>query len=348
MKKFCGNIIDFLSESRLNHENIEILNEQVTSENTTHAYLFSGESIRHLLELALMFFAAASCPDKGCGTCASCKSIFKKNNPNMMLLEAAGPVLTVEEIESLLYFLNLTAYGNKKGVVIVEADLLNDAAANKLLKTLEEPPNPDSLIILLSEKIDAVLGTILSRCQIFKWDFKQALDLQSLQSLEEIKKMMNQMLGDMIHSAGRYEPVLEGSKEIIDALDLKSKKVAAFFEAEIEALKDSKMEAKYIKKAAAIMTARKKRSVNKFLNFGINYVFDIIIDWLDDLILVNAGAEKKDLNFPFHYGMIKEKNADPDSIIGLIKYIDKTRLYLNYSINRELALDCILLQFLNL
>ncbi len=346
-KIFLGTWPAFLSDSIVNHKNIEIISEQISAKSLTHAYVFYGNSIERLTDIALLFFASASCEKGGCGTCQSCKSILSKKNPSLYLLEAAGPVITNEEISALLYFLNLSTQGERKAAVIVEADLLNESASNKLLKTLEEPPNPDSIILLLTEKIDAMLGTILSRCQVFKWEFKQDGDQKNKIFLDEIAGMAHTMLADLMRSEHKQVRALDYSRKIVEALDAKSKAFSAAYEKEIETVKDSGIDPQYAKRLEAIIAARKKRNLNKFINFGINYVFDIITDWLDDIMAIHAGADREDINCPDYYGIMKGKEADPDRIMELIKYIDKTRLYLNYAINRELALDCIFIQFLH-
>ena len=71
-------------------------------------------------------------------------------------------VLDSEEITKKL---SLTAYeGGWKGVVVWQADKLNLAAANKLLKLVEEPPEK-TLLIFISNHEDQVLETLRSRCQ---------------------------------------------------------------------------------------------------------------------------------------------------------------------------------------
>ena len=71
-------------------------------------------------------------------------------------------VLESEEITKKLY---LTAYeGGWKGVIVWQADKLNQAAANKLLKLVEEPPEK-TLLIFISNHKDQVLETLRSRCQ---------------------------------------------------------------------------------------------------------------------------------------------------------------------------------------
>ncbi|MBI5475530.1 MAG: DNA polymerase III subunit delta' [Ignavibacteriales bacterium] len=65
---------------------------------------------------------------------------------------------------------SLTMFGEgKKVFIVIDADKMNDAAANALLKTLEEP-HEDTLIILITEMSDALLPTIVSRCQQIRFE----------------------------------------------------------------------------------------------------------------------------------------------------------------------------------
>ncbi len=77
--------------------------------------------------------------------------------------------ISVEQIREMKKNLNLKPVeGKKKVVIIKEIENLSYGGANSILKVLEEPPG-DSLLILTTEKIDQLLPTILSRCQLLKF-----------------------------------------------------------------------------------------------------------------------------------------------------------------------------------
>lgn len=78
------------------------------------------------------------------------------------------PVIYVNEINSLLARLSLTTTeGGWRTIIIYQPERMNDAAANKLLKSLEEPPQ-ETLFILVTAHSDRLLDTILSRVQRFE------------------------------------------------------------------------------------------------------------------------------------------------------------------------------------
>ena len=73
--------------------------------------------------------------------------------------------ISADEVDALNQKFALKSYeGGTKILIVWRADKMNQSAANKFLKFLEEPPKK-TIIILLAEKIDAILPTILSRCQ---------------------------------------------------------------------------------------------------------------------------------------------------------------------------------------
>jgi len=74
--------------------------------------------------------------------------------------------IVVAQIEELIDNLSLKPYGPCYAVLIEDAHLAREASQNKLLKTLEEPVT-ESMIVLLSERLDAILPTIQSRCICF-------------------------------------------------------------------------------------------------------------------------------------------------------------------------------------
>ena len=74
----------------------------------------------------------------------------------------------VDEAEAIVKKLILKSYeGGYKVMIIWMAEKLNTAAANKLLKLIEEPPNK-TVLLLVTENQEQIISTILSRCQVVK------------------------------------------------------------------------------------------------------------------------------------------------------------------------------------
>ncbi len=101
-----------------------------------------------------------------CGHCHGCQLFETSVHPDFSLITSdAGKVIPIDVIRSLSQKLTeRSQLGGNKVVIIDQADKLNLASANALLKTLEEP-TAGTYIILLAESKAQVLPTINSRCQ---------------------------------------------------------------------------------------------------------------------------------------------------------------------------------------
>lgn len=134
-----------------------------------HAYLFDGESGTGKESAALFFAQLLLCshPESfvPCETCHSCRRVTSRNHPNVTLIQPDGQDIKKEQMSTLIY--NMTKKGYESGrkiYIISRADRMNVAAANTLLKFLEEPEG-DVTAILLTDSYHSILPTIQSRCQ---------------------------------------------------------------------------------------------------------------------------------------------------------------------------------------
>lgn len=100
-----------------------------------------------------------------CESCLACRKMNGKNHPDFTVLEPDGNIIKIDQIreiqDKLVY---RPVEGPKKIVLIDPADKMNGAAANALLKTLEEPPIY-AVLILISALGSSLLPTLRSRCQ---------------------------------------------------------------------------------------------------------------------------------------------------------------------------------------
>ena len=136
-----------------------------------HAYLLAGPGHVGKGTLALDLALAVNCqgPAPPCGVCASCGRIAAGRHADVVVLrvdEVGGrKAISIEAVRELQHQAHLKPYEGASRVFIIEgAELLTEAAANALLKTLEEPP-PQVLLILTTTDPETVLPTIRSRCQ---------------------------------------------------------------------------------------------------------------------------------------------------------------------------------------
>jgi DNA polymerase-3 subunit delta' len=100
-----------------------------------------------------------------CGVCKSCRKITAGNHPDIIRIQPIGPIIKIDQIRALLQTLAMKPYEAITRVAILsEAQTMNAAASNALLKILEEPPSRSMLVLTATQKSD-LLPTIVSRCQ---------------------------------------------------------------------------------------------------------------------------------------------------------------------------------------
>lgn len=195
-----------------------------------HAQLFHGTNGSATLPLALAYAAFINCenklPEDSCGRCAACTKISKLAHPDFFnIYPTAGPKastenlmpkwrkfvaatphgtlsqwltsiegkqgnISAEEARNLIQKLSMKAYeASFKIVLIWQPEAMSIAAANALLKVLEEPPS-QTIFLLVTNKIDALLPTILSRTQqiyIRQYTDNEIINILEIEGVENNK-----------------------------------------------------------------------------------------------------------------------------------------------------------------
>ena len=163
---------------------IERLSRSIAEGTTHHAYLFLGPEHVGKRTFAIDLACALNCEGEKapCGTCRACSRILENKHADIhaVAIDASAATedaevdeetrkrhtrIVIEQIEDLQRAATLPPYEGKCKVLLVEhADLMTGEAANRILKTLEEPP-PHVVWMLLAESEGRLLETVVSRCQ---------------------------------------------------------------------------------------------------------------------------------------------------------------------------------------
>ena len=168
------------------------------------------------------------------------EKISNNNHPDFLIIEPSPPIkskitkssdsetakknnteiIKIGQIRNMKTFIGQKSIESaKKIVLIIDAHLLNEAASNCLLKTLEEPSN--GIFILLTSKLDLLLDTIKSRCQLVRFRSFSAEEIENLfkENLDH-SKLDNKKINfqDLVNSANGSPGKLLNNLEIWNEL----------------------------------------------------------------------------------------------------------------------------------
>src|SRR3989344_1447087 len=145
---------------------ISCLGRMLEDGTLAHAYLFVGQPRVGKRAVALALLNALFSVPGHIGSHPDIVMIRRETDEKTGKEKTA---VSVEQVRDACERLSMTSLsGGRKALFIEEADRLNAAAGNALLKTLEEPRG-DAIIILRANSVDAVPATIASRCQIVRF-----------------------------------------------------------------------------------------------------------------------------------------------------------------------------------
>src|SRR5690625_540410 len=165
----------------------QTLQNAISGEKFSHAYLFSGPRGTGKTSAAKIFAQTINCekmPTKEpCNECASCHGILNGSISDVIEMDAASHT-SVDDIrnirDKIKYASSSVPY---KVYIIDEVHMISASAFNALLKTLEEPP-PHVVFILATTEAHKIPLTIISRCQRF--DFKPLSNKVIISRIKEI------------------------------------------------------------------------------------------------------------------------------------------------------------------
>ena len=231
-----------------NEEVNSYLNNIIKNKSFANGYIFYGAEGVGKKQTALQFIKEIfkhSSPSENVE-----ERITNNNHPDFLIIEPdsllaakssessdldktiknGSEIIKIAQIRNIKTFLSQKSINSEKKIVlIIDAHLLNEAASNCLLKTLEETSN--GIFILLTSKLNLLLDTMISRCQIFRFQSFSSKQIKSILKdyLDTSKLNINSKLNfeDLINSSnGSPNQLLKNieiwnsfSDEIISKLD---------------------------------------------------------------------------------------------------------------------------------
>lgn len=191
----------------------QTLQHALSSKKLAHAYLFQGPAGTPKKEAAFLLTQSLLCPHAdpfGCEICDICQRVVNGQYADMIMLDGTKGSIKKEDVLKLQDTFSKTGLeaAGHKIYVIDRVENATPDVLNSLLKFLEEPTS-DLTAILISEQIDRVLPTIVSRCQVVAFkpmDHKYSLKLCKEQGMDDLDAYL---LSQMVHSPEEIQTTLD-------------------------------------------------------------------------------------------------------------------------------------------
>lgn len=330
------------------HRSIEILQSFLQKDEIPQALLFMGEEGIGKKTVAETFANALLCQNRilsdpggeeagrpwiePCGECLSCRKIADKNHPDFSRIEPEGTGIKIEQIREMQERIIFKPLDGPWRIILIDpADKLNAAAANGLLKVLEEPPS-HAVLILISGKPFSLPQTVLSRCQ--KISFYPL-------SLSHIETVLMEKKGWAVSDA-RLVTALTGGK-LGEAMSLEIE-TAREMEGGLHALVSEKTLANYESLFDAATTFSRDVEV---MEKGLHY----LAAWFRDVLVLQSVADPSQLDaswlvLSWRHDEIKQwagrmNMHEVGKFLADLQEIQQAQIR---NINKQLALETLLMQ----
>jgi DNA polymerase-3 subunit delta' len=332
----------------------------------SHAYLFHGPAGTGKRATARAF-AAALLSDGADDPSAARARVARGTHPDLTWVAPSGAseMLVADIDEAVVAAAALTPFEARRRVFVIEAaHTMNDQAANRMLKTLEEPP-AFAHLLLLSERPSEVLPTIASRCQHVRFDPLPATRIaERLVGVEPERALASARLaqGDgaiaqLLASAegGALRDVAEGFARATLANDTQQRPWLALLDvaqaagahageqlsaelAEQLELLPQRERKRYEREAGEGRRRGERRARTRTLDLGLR----LAELWLRDVLCVCERAGELILAVDRREALQQDAaGRDPAGLLEAIALVSDARLSLAVNVSEELALDAL-------
>ncbi len=355
--------------------------ERVLRDGTlSHAYLLAGPEGLAKTAFAVDLGAALVSGCGNCGACPECERALRGAHPDLHLLEREGDVWRIDQVKAIVADLSLKPFSAAHRVwVLPEIEYMNRESANKFLKSLEEPPSY-VVFLLATDRLERVLPTIRSRCQIVEFRplsdtevasyLVERLDVEpaaaealarlSLGSVERAARLAEDAAGPgmreqylkyaaQILSGARAADGPEPAAAFLGLLAAQQARIVEEVQEELtrrtagleQQFQDKKDLKWYIDKAEG----RAKREETRLRRLAAQDALDLLVSWVRDLWVVASGASDVLWNSDHRDALVEGVVATPEHYARLLGVAAKTRKDLYLNIDQKLALQAMFARF---
>jgi DNA polymerase III delta' subunit len=196
----------------------------VAAERPSHAYVFYGPETSDMRTGAKILAQSLNCAcgpgDRPCGTCPDCRKIEQGSHPDVTWVlpdEASMKIAQIRPLQNIAQ--RKPIEGATKVIVLEDVHKITDQAANSLLKLLEDPPD-STVLILITQDLERMLPTVLSRCWAVPFQEMAPKDMsQAFESVTRILRSLPKSFLEVFRWAASLDKDKEGLEMILEAME---------------------------------------------------------------------------------------------------------------------------------
>jgi DNA polymerase-3 subunit delta' len=319
----------------IGHEaTIALLRQGLAAGRVAHAFLFTGPPAIGKFALASAFARALNCTGEA-APCGACRLIGQNRHPDVRVIQMPDDKreIGIDQIRAILHEAALKPYEALwKAYIVRDAEAMSEEAANCLLKTLEEPP-PQVVLMLTAPTPEALLPTLVSRCQPVPMhplpisQIETAIRTQfacDAQRASLLARLSMGHVGWAIQAAGD-QTILEGRQRLLDRL-------AGF------------SRATRVDRLAFAAEQGQRYGKDMGERESVHAVLDLWTAWWRDLLLTKAGCQPMVVNADRAEALQKEANRySLPQVRAFLESLHAAGQQLRQNVNPRLALEVLAL-----
>lgn len=307
-----------------------LLAKSIENDNLSHAYLFTGPSNIGKTTLALDLASALNCHGSSspCGECVACRKIAAGTHPDVRVLSGENKAIGIDQIRQLQREATLSPFeGNWRVHVLCDFQNATTEAANCLLKTLEEPPAYE-VLVLTAPEADLLLPTVVSRCQPLTLRLLSTTKIRdALQNSFAVPREKAELLARL--SGGRIGWA-------------------------ISAIQDDSVLTSLHDNLNSLVSLLKVKGTHRWSHIdsldqkpgALKATLDLWSCWWRDVLMLKMGCKDQMINLNTDYELSEAaNNFSPEEIYDVLKATLETQRQLQHNANVRLALEVLFLKY---